>query len=88
MYDHPQGARSQYFVQSPNWIPLMYVHCLFVWSSMTSSHPNSSSGHTYKPMVMTYGRIPHKQTTNVHQWNPIWWLHKVLIANPLKMVIH
>jgi hypothetical protein len=30
MYDHLQGARNQYFVQSPNWIPLMYVCCLFV----------------------------------------------------------
>jgi hypothetical protein len=37
---------------------------------------------------MTYGRILHKQTTNVHQRNLIWWLHKVLIACPLKMVIH
>jgi len=30
MYDHLQGAHDQYFVQSPNWIPLMYVRCLFV----------------------------------------------------------
>jgi hypothetical protein len=109
MYDHLQGARDQYFVLSPNWIPLMYVCCLFVqyaaichyrrfvcvrsscsgeiWS-MTRSHLNRSSGHTHKTTVMTYGRILHKQTTNIHQQNPIWWLHKVLIASPLKMVIH
>jgi len=37
----------------------------------TRSHPESSSRHTYKPTVMTYGRILHKNTTNVHQRNPI-----------------
>ena len=30
MYDHPQGTREQYFVQLLNWIPLMYVRCVFV----------------------------------------------------------
>jgi len=30
MYDHLQGAREQYFVQLLNWIPLMYVRCVFV----------------------------------------------------------
>jgi hypothetical protein len=29
-YDHLQGAREQYFVQLPNWVPLMYVHCVFL----------------------------------------------------------
>jgi hypothetical protein len=43
-----------------------------IWS-MTISHPDSSSRHTYlyKPTVMTYGHILHKHTTNVHQRNPI-----------------
>jgi hypothetical protein len=30
MYDHPHGAREQYFVQLLNWIPSMYVRCVFV----------------------------------------------------------
>jgi hypothetical protein len=30
MYDHLQWAREQYFVQLLNWIPLMYVRCVFV----------------------------------------------------------
>jgi hypothetical protein len=30
MYDYPQGAREQYFVQLLSWIPLMYVRCVFV----------------------------------------------------------
>jgi len=30
MYGHLQGVREQYFVQLLNWIPLMYVRCVFV----------------------------------------------------------
>ena len=30
IYDQLQGARKQYFVQLLSWIPLMYVHCVFV----------------------------------------------------------
>ena len=29
IYDHLQGAREQYFVQLLNWIPLMYICCVF-----------------------------------------------------------
>jgi len=34
---------------------------------MTTSHPDRSSRHTYKPTVMTYGRILYKHAANVHQ---------------------
>jgi len=40
--------------------------------SLTRSHPDRSSGHTYKPTVMTYRRILYKQTKKLHQRNPIW----------------
>jgi hypothetical protein len=73
IYDHLQGAREQYFVQLPSWIMLMYVRCVFVRyvavchyrrfvcvsgaPVRVRSHPDRSSRHTYKPTVMTYGRI-------------------------------
>jgi undecaprenyl pyrophosphate synthase len=30
MYGHRQWAREQHFVQLLNWIPLMYIRCVFV----------------------------------------------------------
>ena len=42
----------------------------YIIQSMTRSHPDRSSRHTYKPTVMTYGRMLQKRTTNVHQRNP------------------
>jgi len=37
--------------------------------SMTRSHPDRSSRHTYKLTVMTYGHTLYKNITNVHQQN-------------------
>jgi hypothetical protein len=38
IYDHLQGTREQYFVQLLNWIPLMYVRCVFVQYAAVSHY--------------------------------------------------
>ena len=63
MYDHPQGACEQHFVQLLNWIPLTYVRCVFLQYAAVCHYRRFV-------MVMTYGHILHKHTTNVHQRNP------------------
>jgi len=47
-----------------------------------------SNGTVILQTVMTYGRILYKHRTNVHQRNPTYQQHKVLLMIPLKMVVN
>jgi hypothetical protein len=52
--------------------------CVCDWCScqgeswLTRSHPDKNTSHTHKLTISTYSHIPHKQSTNTNQRNPIY----------------